>query len=131
MSGSVLLSFNPGSSTIKLGLFVIKQGAPHRLGTGSIDLRHVPLSLHIVEGPAITDIPMKAAVTDDFQKVIEEIIGWLASHFSLSELAAVDNRVVHGGDRFEGLHLITGGTVAAIETHLPLAPLHHPQSVRL
>jgi acetate kinase len=131
MSGSVLLTFNPGSSTIKLGLFVIKRGAPHRLGTGSIDLRHVPLSLHIVEGSAITDIPMKAAVTDDLHEVIDETLGWLASHFSLSELAAVGHRVVHGGDRFSGPTLITEETLAAIEALVPLAPMHQPQSVRL
>jgi acetate kinase len=131
MSGSVLLTFNPGSSTIKLGLFVIKQGAPHRLGTGSIDLRRVPLSLHIVEGSAITDIPMKAAVTDDLHEVIDETLGWLASHFSLGELATVGHRVVHGGDRFTGPTLITGETLAAIEALVPLAPMHQPQSVRL
>jgi acetate kinase len=131
MSGSVLLTFNPGSSTIKLGLFVIKQGAPHRLGTGSIDLRHVPLSLHIVERSTITDIPMKAAITDDLHEVIDETLGWLASHFSLSELAAVGHRVVHGGDRFTGPTLITEETLAAIEALVPLAPMHQPQSVRL
>jgi acetate kinase len=131
MSGSVLLTFNPGSSTIKLGLFVIKQGAPQRLGTGSIDLRHDPLSLHIVEGSATTDIPMNAAVTDDLHEVIHETLGWLASHFSLSELAAVGHRVVHGGDRFAGPTLITGETLAAIEALVPLAPMHQPQSVRL
>jgi acetate kinase len=131
MSGSVLLTFNPGSSTIKLGLFIIKQGAPHRLGTGSIDLRHVPMSLHIVEGPATTDIPMKAAVTDDLHEVIDETLGWLANHFSLDELAAVGHRVVHGGDRFTGPTLITDETLAAIEGLVPLAPMHQPQSVRL
>ena len=131
MSGSVLLTFNPGSSTIKLGLFVIKQGAPQRLGTGSIDLRHVPLSLQIVEGSTITDIPMKAAVTDDLHEVIDETLGWLARHFSLSELAAIGHRVVHGGDRFAGPTLITGETLAAIEALVPLAPMHQPQSVRL
>ena len=131
MSGSVLLTFNPGSSTIKLGLFVIKQRAPQRLGTGSIDLRHDPLSLHIVEGSATTDIPMKAAVTDDLHEVINETLGWLASHFSLSELAAVGHRVVHGGDRFTGPTLITEETLAVIEALVPLAPMHQPQSVRL
>ncbi|WP_197086963.1 acetate/propionate family kinase [Bradyrhizobium sp. LTSPM299] len=131
MSGSILLTFNPGSSTIKLGLFAIKQGVPHRLGTGSIDLRHVPLSLHIVEGSAITDIPMKAAITDDLHEVIDETLGWLASHFQLGELATVGHRVVHGGDRFTGPTLITGETLAAIEALVPLAPMHQPQSVRL
>ncbi|MEP6840397.1 MAG: acetate/propionate family kinase, partial [Bradyrhizobium sp.] len=131
MSGSVLLTFNPGSSTIKLGLFVVKDGTPRRLGTGSIDLRHDPLSLHIVEGSKFTDIPMKAAVTDDLHEVIDEILGWLASHFSLSELAAVGHRVVHGGDQFTGPTLLTSESLTAIEALVPLAPLHQPQSVRL
>jgi acetate kinase len=131
MSGSVLLTFNPGSSTIKLGLFVVKEGSPCRVGTGSIDLRHDPLSLHIVEGSETTDIPMKAAVTDDLHEVIDETLKWLASHFSLSELAAVGHRVVHGGDRFAGPTLITDETLAEIEALVPLAPLHQPQSVRL
>ena len=34
MSGSILLTFNPGSSTIKLGLFVIEANGPRRIGRG-------------------------------------------------------------------------------------------------
>jgi acetate kinase len=105
MSGSVLLTFNPGSSTIKLGLFVVKEGSPRRLGTGSIDLRQDPLSLHVVEGSETTNIPMKAAVTDDLHEVIDETLKWLAGHFSLSELAAVGQRVVHGRRSFRRPHL--------------------------
>lgn len=131
MSGSVLLTFNPGSSTIKLGLFVITNGSPRRLGTASIDLRHDPLSLHIVEGPKITDIPMKAVVTDDLHAVIDEVLGWLASHFSLNEIAVVGHRVVHGGDRFTGPARLSTEALAAIEALVPLAPMHQPQSIRL
>jgi acetate kinase len=131
MSGSVLLTFNPGSSTIKLGLFAVRDGTPRRLSTGSIDLRHDPLSLHVVEGGKSSDIPMKAAVTDDLHEVIDETLGWLASHFSLSELAAVGHRVVHGGDQFTGPTLLTSESLTAIEALVPLAPLHQPQSVRL
>jgi acetate kinase len=131
MSGSILLTFNPGSSTIKLGLFVVREDSPRRLGSGSIDLRHDPLSLHVVEGSEATDIPIKAAVADDLREVIDETLKWLAGHFSLSELAAVGHRVVHGGDRFAGPSLITDQTLAEIESLIPLAPLHQPQSVRL
>jgi acetate kinase len=131
MSGSVLLTFNPGSSTIKLGLFVVKQGSPGRLGTGSIDLRHDPLSLHIVEGSVTKDIPLKTKVTEDLHEVIDETLGWLRSHFSLSDLGAVGHRVVHGGDRFAGPVLITDEILAAIEALVPLAPMHQPQSVTL
>jgi acetate kinase len=131
MSGAILLTFNPGSSTIKLGLFAVEADAPRRLGKGVIDLRHTPLTLHIVEGPTTADIPLTATVTDDLREVIEETLGWLASHFSVSALAAVGHRVVHGGDRFAGPVTVTDEALAAIEALVSLAPLHQPQSVRL
>jgi len=131
MNGSILLTFNPGSSTIKLGLYAVEAETPRRLGKGVIDLRHTPLTLHIIEGLTHADIPLKAAITDDLHEVIEETLGWLASHFSVNALAAVGHRVVHGGDRFAGPEAITNETLAAIETLAPLAPLHQLQSVRL
>ncbi|MEO5755248.1 MAG: acetate/propionate family kinase [Mesorhizobium sp.] len=131
MTDPVLLTFNPGSSTIKLGLFAISAGVPHRLGKGVIDLFHRPMALQITEGPAVANIPLKAAVSDDLHEVIEETLGWLSHHFSVRTLAAVGHRVVHGGDRFAGREAITDETLAAIEALVPLAPLHQPQSVRL
>ena len=131
MSGSVLLTFNPGSSTIKLGVFVIETNGPRRIGRGVIDLRHSPLTLHIVEDPTTADIPLQAAVTEDLHEVIEETLGWLGSHFSINALAAVGHRVVHGGDRFAGPAAVTDETLAAMEALVPLAPLHQPQSMRL
>jgi acetate kinase len=131
VTGDMLLTFNPGSSTIKLGLFAIEAGAPRRLGKCMIDLRHQPLTLHIVEGSTTADIPLTAAVTDDLREVIEETLGWLSNHFSTGSLAAVGHRVVHGGDRFAGPEAITDDTLDAIEALIQLAPLHQPQSVRL
>lgn len=131
MSEGILLTFNPGSSTIKLGLFAIEPGKPRRLGMGVIDLRHQPLTLHIAEGTTTTDIPLAAAVTDDLHDVIDETLAWLARHFSVDALAAVGHRVVHGGDRFGEAAPIDDIVLAAIEALVPLAPLHQPQSVRL
>ncbi|MGZ3289488.1 MAG: acetate/propionate family kinase [Xanthobacteraceae bacterium] len=131
MSGSILLTFNAGSSTIKLGLFVIEANGPRRIGRGVIDLRHAPLTLHIAEDATATDIPLRAAVTDDLHEVIEETLGWLGSHFSINALAAVGHRVVHGGDRFAGPAAVTDESLATMEALVPLAPLHQPQSMRL
>ncbi len=61
----VLVTFNPGSSTIKIGLFAIDRGSARRIGKGMIDLRQQPLVLHIVEGPNAADIPLKAQVADE------------------------------------------------------------------
>ena len=126
-----LLTFNPGSSSIKLGLFEGAPEGPRAVGRGVIDLRHAPLALHLVRDGTATDIPLRAPVTDDLHAVIEETLGWIAQHFALADLAVVGHRVVHGGDRFAGPAAITDDTLAAIEALVPLAPLHQPQSLRL
>jgi acetate kinase len=131
MAGQILLTFNPGSSSIKLGVFSPAGDAPLAVGRGTVDLRHAPLTLNLAEGDRAADIPLRAAVTDDLHQVIEETLGWVSRHFAADELTAVGHRVVHGGDHFAGPAAITDETLAAIEALVPLAPLHQPQSVRL
>lgn len=131
MSPRTFLTFNPGSSSIKLGLFALGPGGPTSFGKGVIDLRHDPLALHLTEGERTADIPLQATVTDDLHDVLEETFGWITRHFTTADLSAVAHRVVHGGDTFAGPARITDETLAAIEALVPLAPLHQPQSVRL
>ncbi|MDF2118598.1 acetate/propionate family kinase [Roseiarcaceae bacterium H3SJ34-1] len=127
----ILLTFNPGSSTIKLGIYALAAEGPHRVGAGMIDLRHPPFKLHISHGGQTTDIPLAAVHSDDLRALIEETLGWLARHFPAVEITAIGHRVVHGGDRFVGPVLVSDEVLDAIERLTPLAPLHQPQSVRL
>jgi len=131
MPGSILLTFNPGSSSIKFGLYKIVAGVPQRFGRGEIDLRHQPLTLHVHEGRQATDVPIAAAMDEDLHGVIDAVLSWLVQHFELSGIAAVGHRVVHGGDRFVGATRVTADSLAAMAELIPLAPLHQPQSVRL
>lgn len=131
MSAPVLLTFNPGSSTIKLGLFAVEAGAPRRIGKAVVDLRQHPLRLRLDKDGTTTDIPLDAAVTEDLLAVTEEILAWLAGRFPKGALAGAGHRVVHGGDRFAHAEAVTEKTLAEIEALVPLAPLHQPQSVRL
>ncbi len=131
MSAPLLLTFNPGSSTVKIGLFSVSADGAQRIGMGSIDFRHTPLSLHLVDGGTVRDIALKALVTEDLHEVLDETLNWFATHFTLTDLVSVGHRVVHGGDRFAGAVAITDETLAAIVELIPLAPLHQPQSVRL
>lgn len=131
MSEKLLLTFNPGSSTIKLGLFSLGSGTPKQLGRGVLDLRAQPLVLRITEAGAPTDIAIKAALTEDLHAVIDEVMAWLMQHFSVGGIAGAGHRVVHGGDRFAGPELITDETLREIEALVPMAPLHQPQSARL
>ena len=131
MSTPLLLTFNPGSSTVKIGLFNVVEGVAVRVGQGMIDFRHQPLRLHLTNGGKTADIPLQAAVTEDLHDVLDETLGWFAAHFPLDDLVSVGHRVVHGGDRFTGPVAIDDDTLAAITELVPLAPLHQPQSVRL
>lgn len=127
----VLVTFNPGSSTIKIGLFALGGGTARRIGKGMIDLRQEPLVLHIVEGAETADMPLEAKPAEELDEVLDETLGWLARHFQHEGLVAAGHRVVHGGDRFRGPALVDDASLAAIEELVPLAPLHQPQSVRL
>ncbi|MCZ8546228.1 acetate/propionate family kinase [Mesorhizobium qingshengii] len=131
MSGPIVLTFNPGSSTIKLALFAIGTHGPRPLAKGVVDLRHLPLTLRVEEETSAFDVVLKATVSDDLHALIDEILAWIENHFSVNELCAVGHRVVHGGDRFDGPALVSDDVLAAIEALVPLAPLHQPQSIRL
>ena len=131
MSGPIVLTFNPGSSTIKLALFAIGTHGPRPLARGVVDLRHLPLTLRVEEETSAFDVVLKATLSDDLRALIDEILAWIEHHFSVNELCAIGHRVVHGGDRFDGPALVSDDVLAAIEALVPLAPLHQPQSIRL
>jgi acetate kinase len=131
MSDPLLLTFNPGSSTIKFGLFRVARGEPVRIGQGKIDFHREPLQLDLSNGGKAIRVPLRASVTDDLHDVLDETLNWFARHFSLNDFVSVGHRVVHGGDRFAGPVAIDDRTLAAIDELVPLAPLHQPQSVRL
>jgi acetate kinase len=131
MTTPMLLTFNPGSSTIKIGLFSVVAGEAVRVGQGMIDFRLQPLRLHLTNSGKTLEIPLKAALSEDLHDVLDETLGWFATHFPLGDLVSVGHRVVHGGDRFAGPVAIDDSALAAITELVPLAPLHQPQSIRL
>jgi acetate kinase len=131
MSDEILLTFNAGSSSVKLGVFGLEPAGPRRLGKGLVDFQQKPLKFHLNEGPEIFDVDLVAKPTEDLHDVMDEIFGWLSRHFDLSTVAAAGHRVVHGGDVFGGPVQIDTSATIAIESLVALAPLHQPQSVRL
>ncbi|WP_144156221.1 acetate/propionate family kinase [Paraburkholderia sp. BCC1885] len=131
MNAPLLLTFNPGSSSVKIGLFRVTPEAAVRVGQGTIDFRQQPLRLHLASDGETKEIALVSGVTENLHDVIDETLGWFATHFPLDDLVSVGHRVVHGGDRFTGPVAIDDDTLAAIAALVPLAPLHQPQSLRL
>ncbi len=131
MGSPTLITFNAGSSTIKLGLFEHDGGPPRRFGKGLVDLRHEPLALHVSEGRDTIGIPLGAKAAADLDDVVAETLDVLATHFDHGAIALAGHRIVHGGDRFDGPVRLDDDSIAAIEALVPLAPLHQPQGLRL
>ena len=131
MTGKLLITFNAGSSTVKIGLFALGPAGAERIGKGMIDFRRAPLRFTLSEGPDTFDITLEAAEDDELHEVLTEAFNRLSWHFDLDSVAAVGHRVVHGGDGFAGPVRLDDAAIAAIDALTPLAPLHQPQGLRL
>jgi acetate kinase len=99
-----ILVLNTGSSSVKYRLFdgldTVTTGLIERIGEPG------------------GDAPDHAAA---LRRIMDEI--------DLGGLAAVGHRVVHGGSAFDRPTLIDDDVVAAIESLVPLAPLHNPAAL--
>ncbi|MEZ2132812.1 MULTISPECIES: acetate/propionate family kinase [unclassified Sinorhizobium] len=132
MAGTnLLLTFNAGSSTVKIGLFAIEQNQARRIGKGLIDFRAQPLTFHLTEGPKTFDIPLHAEATEELHDVVDETFGMLSEHFDMNAVSVAGHRVVHGGDVFTAPVRLDDEAIRTIDTLIPLAPLHQPQALRL
>ena len=64
MADPLLVTFNAGSSTVKIGLFTVDGQRASRVGKGMIDFRKAPLRFELSEGPDRFDIDIQAEIRD-------------------------------------------------------------------
>jgi len=131
MSERLLVTFNAGSSTVKIGLFALTEAGPKRVGKGVIDFREPPLRFRLIEGPDTFDIALEAEPGDALDIVLGEAFRRLSWHFDLDSVVSMGHRIVHGGDRFGGPVRVDDAVLEALEALVPLAPLHQPQGLGL
>jgi acetate kinase len=127
---NILLTFNAGSSSVKIGIFEIADAAARMVGKAVVDLRAKPLIFEVSLGPKPFRTEMKSKVTDDLHAVIDEAFDILAGHFDMGAVVAAGHRVVHGGDRFLEAVRLDDAAITAIDALTPLAPLHQPEALR-
>jgi len=126
----LLLTFNAGSSSIKIGLFELSDGYPRRIAKAVIDLRKRPPTFHLASESASFDASLSAQVSEDLHDILVEALDIFSRHFDVQRVAVVGHRVVHGADLFDGPVPLDEDTISRIEDLIPLAPLHQPQSLR-
>lgn len=131
MSERLIVTFNAGSSTVKIGLFALTEAGPTRIGKGVIDFREPPLRFRLIEVPDTFDIALDAKPGDALDIVLGEAFRRLSWHFDLGRVVAMGHRIVHGGDSFVGPVRVDDAALEALEALVPLAPLHQPQGLGL
>lgn len=124
-----ILVINTGSSSIKYQLFemndksVLASGLIERIGEKIA--KHKFSSVNLKENIIIEkEIP-------DHETGIREMDELLTNKKdgvikNSSEISAIGHRVVHGGETFTKPTIIDDDVIKAIESNVPLAPLHNP-----
>ncbi len=131
MNDGLLLTFNAGSSSIKIGVFDIEPGQARRMAGGAIDFRRSPARLAFRQGDAtVLEAELRAAA-DDLPAVLAETFDRLGEHLTIGRVAAIGHRVVHGGENFAGPVRLDRTAIEAIAALTRLAPLHQPQNLKL
>lgn len=127
----MLLTFNAGSSTIKIGIFELNSRRPERVGKAVVDLSHPPLTLEIDQGGKSARRSLETPTRHDLTALMREVLQALEAHFQLDHAIAAGHRIVHGGDIFRGPVLLDADTIDRIDSLTQLAPLHQPQALKL
>ncbi|MDR3298449.1 MAG: acetate kinase [Candidatus Accumulibacter sp.] len=122
---------NCGSSSFKYQLLDMSNerrvaaGLVERIGIKDAVLVYEPANGEKVK--ETTDIANhEAAIKRVLNKLVDPQIGVIKS---LSDIAAIGHRVVHGAEKFSGSVLITEAVIAALKENIPLAPLHNPPNI--
>ena len=122
---------NCGSSSFKYQLLDmanenrVAAGLVERIGLKDSVVEYAPAGAEkIKETIDIADHQM--AIKRVLEKLVDAKIGVIKS---LSDIAAIGHRVVHGAEKFSGSVLVNDAVIAALKENIPLAPLHNPPNI--
>ena len=125
----MLLTFNSGSSTVKLGLFEVGKTGARRLAKGVVDFRDEPLAFSLNAGSRTAKVELGGTEPGNVAGVLTQVLATLGKDYDLDRLVAAGHRVVHGGDVFGGPVVVDDEALSSMEALAVLAPLHQPQSL--
>jgi acetate kinase len=127
-AGSCILTINAGSSSLKFALFDVADGAPQHLCHGLISrLDGSPLfEAFDADNSCLFNGRVSLA---DHEHAVHHLLDWLGEQGSLSRLAAVGHRVVHGGIVYSAPVRVDKVVLGDLHSLIPLAPLHMPHHI--
>ncbi|HKD64368.1 MAG TPA: acetate/propionate family kinase [Candidatus Acidoferrales bacterium] len=130
MADEAILIINSGSSSLKFGLYIERDGEEQPALDGLADgigRDNGKLELKDARGKTLRSESVRFASEDE---ALSQAARWLAELSKLKPVA-VGHRLVHGGPRLLAHQLITPEVLAELQNCLHFAPLHIPTALRL
>jgi acetate kinase len=130
MPDASILVINTGSSSLKLGLYVEREGKEHLLFDGLADgigRSSGTLTMRDANGQRLRS---EALASTTQHEALREAVQWLAA-LSSGAPCAIGHRVVHGGPQLTTHQRITAKVIEQLQQCVHFAPLHIPMALSL
>ena len=128
----VLIIVNAGSSSLKFQVYDMLDGAEPRLVWKGL-YEGLGAAAHFVVkdalGVVLDDRTWGADDQTGHEEALMHLVAWLSQFREERKPVAIGHRVVHGGEAFPGPVLVDETVLQALETLVPLAPLHQPHNL--
>ncbi|PKA45510.1 acetate kinase [Rhizobium sullae] len=123
----VAVTFNAGSTSLKIGVFRLEDGLALRLGSGIATLGDEPRFTFRSSGrDEAIDLPSGAGID---ARLVSQVVGCIVRRGF--EPIVAGHRIVHGGQAFNGPVLLEPDVVLRMEDLGPLAPVHFPPALAI
>lgn len=123
----VAVTFNAGSSSLKVGVFRLKDGGALRLGGAIVTLGDQPrFSFRFSDGDEAVDLPSGTAID---ARLVSQVVDCIVRRGFDPVVAS--HRIVHGGQVFNGPVLLEPEVVLRMEDLTHLAPVHLPPALAI
>jgi len=130
MPDASILVINTGSSSLKLGLYVEREGQECLLFDGLADGIGRSSGTLTVRDAGGQVLRSEALASTTQHEALREAVKWLAQ-LSSGTPCAIGHRVVHGGPRLTTHQRITPEVVEQLQQCVHFAPLHIPMALKL
>ncbi|MBY5439305.1 acetate/propionate family kinase [Rhizobium leguminosarum] len=123
----VAVTFNAGSSSLKVGVFRLKDGRALRLGGGVATLGDQSrFTFRFCDGDETVDLPSGTAID---ARLVSQVVDCIVRRGF--DPVMVGHRIVHGGQVFNGPVLLEPEVVLRMEDLTHLAPVHLPPALTI
>ncbi len=128
-SDPLILVLNAGSSSLKLATYAGGRFELRAKVERTNQIAHGRQQQFRIEDNDGREILCDTPLNVDRSSLLQVVLATLAKRLPGERIAAVGHRVVHGGDRFTTPVRVTPDILSALESLVPLAPLHQPHNL--